>query len=305
VLRYSASRRRKPRKPLLRSRVVGITSRCGVTSAARFFTRDVCCRRSDGPGYRGLASLNARDGLVRCRVLGGAEGEGDEGREVVHEDDGGEAAGLLPHSPEPESSRDLRKEADCHAETPPGRRRLQRAATNSFPAAAGPACAGACPPCPSATSRPTAARGSWAERDLHVRTGGLAGAPRAAAVSAGCGCSLHPHGSRQRGSAVDDLRPYRSRGDDRDLGQHEAEVARRCARCLGQWHTVRRSRLPGHVDVYALAVDFLLRGRDPASLSSYLEAIGRGTPWREAFAATFGLSLESFYADFAAYRQTL
>ena len=68
---------------------------------------------------------------------------------------------------------------------------------------------------------------------------------------------------------------------------------------------VRAARPEGSYDIYALAVDFLLRARDPASLSAYLEAIGRGTPWPEAFAATFGLTLESFYAEFAAYRQTL
>jgi hypothetical protein len=68
---------------------------------------------------------------------------------------------------------------------------------------------------------------------------------------------------------------------------------------------VRAARPDGAYDIYALAVDFLLRGRDPASLSAYFESIGRGTPWRNAFSATFGLSLESFYAEFAAYRQTL
>jgi hypothetical protein len=68
---------------------------------------------------------------------------------------------------------------------------------------------------------------------------------------------------------------------------------------------VRSARPDGSYDIYALAVDFLLRSRDPASLSAYLEAIGRGTPWRQAFTATFGLTVESFYAEFAAYRQTL
>jgi hypothetical protein len=68
---------------------------------------------------------------------------------------------------------------------------------------------------------------------------------------------------------------------------------------------VRAARPDGAYDIYALAVDFLLRGRDPASLSAYLEAIGRGTQWRDSFAATFGVTIESFYADFAAYRQTL
>ncbi len=68
---------------------------------------------------------------------------------------------------------------------------------------------------------------------------------------------------------------------------------------------VRAARPVGAYDIYSLAVDFLLRGREPASLSAYLEAIGRGTPWRDAFATTFGMTVEAFYAEFAAYRQTL
>lgn len=68
---------------------------------------------------------------------------------------------------------------------------------------------------------------------------------------------------------------------------------------------VRAGRPFGAYDLYALAVDYLVRARNPATLSTYLEAIGRGTPWRDAFATTFGLTIESFYAEFAAYRQTL
>ncbi len=68
---------------------------------------------------------------------------------------------------------------------------------------------------------------------------------------------------------------------------------------------VRAARPIGAYDVYALAVDFLLRGTEPASLSAYLEAIGRGAPWRAAFATTFGMTIETFFVEFAAYRQTL
>ena len=68
---------------------------------------------------------------------------------------------------------------------------------------------------------------------------------------------------------------------------------------------VRGGRPVGAYDIYALAVDYLVRGRNPATLLTYLEAIGRGTPWRDAFATTFGLTIESLYAEFAAYRQTL
>lgn len=68
---------------------------------------------------------------------------------------------------------------------------------------------------------------------------------------------------------------------------------------------VRAARPIGAYDIYALAVDFLLRRREPASLSAYLEAIGRGTPWRAAFTTTFGMTIDTFYVEFAAYRQTL
>jgi hemolysin type calcium-binding protein len=68
---------------------------------------------------------------------------------------------------------------------------------------------------------------------------------------------------------------------------------------------VRGGRPVGAYDIYVLAVDFLLRGRDPASLSAYLEVIGRGVPWRDAFATTFGLTIESFYAEFDTYRRGL
>jgi hypothetical protein len=41
------------------------------------------------------------------------------------------------------------------------------------------------------------------------------------------------------------------------------------------------------------------------SLADYYAAIGRGASWQDAFASAFGMSVGAFYADFAAYRQTL
>lgn len=41
------------------------------------------------------------------------------------------------------------------------------------------------------------------------------------------------------------------------------------------------------------------------SLADYYAAIGKGASWQDAFASAFGMSVDAFYADFAAYRQKL
>lgn len=51
-----------------------------------------------------------------------------------------------------------------------------------------------------------------------------------------------------------------------------------------------------------LAVDRVLAPGSQASLRSYCERVGNGQPWRTAFAAAFGESVDSFYARFEAYR---
>lgn len=58
-------------------------------------------------------------------------------------------------------------------------------------------------------------------------------------------------------------------------------------------------------DVYALAVDLLLRDRDPKLIFSYYERIASGAGWPDAFAATFGRSYDSFVDEFEAYRRTV
>jgi hypothetical protein len=42
-----------------------------------------------------------------------------------------------------------------------------------------------------------------------------------------------------------------------------------------------------------------------SALTTYYNALADGTPWPTAFAAAFGLSVEAYYANFAAYRSTL
>ena len=57
--------------------------------------------------------------------------------------------------------------------------------------------------------------------------------------------------------------------------------------------------------IMPLAVERLVGEGGAANVLSYFEAIGRGQPWEAAFATVFGKSVETFYAEFAAYRQTL
>lgn len=70
--------------------------------------------------------------------------------------------------------------------------------------------------------------------------------------------------------------------------------------------TLRGQReVPGAYDIYALATQVLLRDRDPKLVFAYYEAIARGAAWADAFATTFGRSIDGFVAEFEAYRQTL
>lgn len=41
------------------------------------------------------------------------------------------------------------------------------------------------------------------------------------------------------------------------------------------------------------------------SLAAYYAAIGAGAAWQDAFASAFGMTVDAFYADFAAYRSSL
>lgn len=62
---------------------------------------------------------------------------------------------------------------------------------------------------------------------------------------------------------------------------------------------------PAPYDIYALATELLLGGRDPKPVFTYYEAIARGVRWPEAFATTFGRSFDAFVDEFEAYRRGL
>lgn len=69
--------------------------------------------------------------------------------------------------------------------------------------------------------------------------------------------------------------------------------------------TLRGQReTPNPYDIYALAIDLLLRGRDPKLVFAYYEGIARGTAWPDVFAATFGRSYDAFVDEFESYRAT-
>ena len=83
------------------------------------------------------------------------------------------------------------------------------------------------------------------------------------------------------------------------------QAARASTATLRDLATLRGQReTPRPYDVYALAVEQLLRTRDPKLVFEYYEAIARGTAWEGAFATTFGRTFEAFVAEFESFRRT-
>jgi hypothetical protein len=62
---------------------------------------------------------------------------------------------------------------------------------------------------------------------------------------------------------------------------------------------------PAPYDIYALATELLLSGRDPKLVFTYYDAIARGVAWPDAFAATFGRTFDAFVDEFEAFRRGL
>jgi hypothetical protein len=57
-----------------------------------------------------------------------------------------------------------------------------------------------------------------------------------------------------------------------------------------------------HVAVYHLVT---ITPAGVPALTTYLNAIGGGMAWQDAFKAAFGMSVETYYVNFAAYRAGL
>jgi hypothetical protein len=76
---------------------------------------------------------------------------------------------------------------------------------------------------------------------------------------------------------------------------------------LTSLQTYDEAQIPGVYSLFHVAVDHLV-SIAPAgihSLTTYLTMLGAGTAWQDAFRAAFGMSVEAYYADFAAYRAGL
>jgi hypothetical protein len=66
-------------------------------------------------------------------------------------------------------------------------------------------------------------------------------------------------------------------------------------------------QIPNVYTVFHVAVDHLV-SITPAglpALTTYLDAIGAGMAWQDAFRAAFGMSVDAYYSNFAAYRAGL
>ncbi len=66
---------------------------------------------------------------------------------------------------------------------------------------------------------------------------------------------------------------------------------------------IYRTGVPTY-ELAALAVDFLIKDRGLRSLTAYYELVA-SMRWREAFQNAFGKSIDDFYREFEAYRETL
>jgi hypothetical protein len=91
-----------------------------------------------------------------------------------------------------------------------------------------------------------------------------------------------------------------------DVRAQWEQAARSTTTPLPSLETFRgQQETPGAYDIYALAVERLVKNRDPKSVMTYFEAVGAGAAWPTAFSAAFGRTVDSFYEEFEAYRHGL
>ena len=76
---------------------------------------------------------------------------------------------------------------------------------------------------------------------------------------------------------------------------------------LSSLQTLDEGTIANVYSLYEVAVDHLvgITPAGPPALATYFAAIGNGKAWPDAFAAAFGMSIDAYYANFAAYRSTL
>jgi hypothetical protein len=76
---------------------------------------------------------------------------------------------------------------------------------------------------------------------------------------------------------------------------------------LSSLQTLDQTQIPGVYSLFHVAVDHLLSitPGGVAALTTYYDALGSGKAWPDAFAAAFGMTVDAYYANFAAYRSGL
>ena len=107
---------------------------------------------------------------------------------------------------------------------------------------------------------------------------------------------------------------YRVAADRRLFPSYSSALASQVARArqigvpLGSLETLDQSSgIPNVYTLFHVAVDHLvaITPAGVSGLTTYLDAIGAGMAWHDAFSKAFGLSVEAYYANFAAYRAGL
>jgi hypothetical protein len=76
---------------------------------------------------------------------------------------------------------------------------------------------------------------------------------------------------------------------------------------LSSLQTRDEAQIPNVYSLFHVAVDHLV-SITPAglpALTTYLNMLGAGMAWQDAFRAAFGMSVEAYYANFATYRAGL
>lgn len=87
----------------------------------------------------------------------------------------------------------------------------------------------------------------------------------------------------------------------------EIEQAKKISTPLDQLETYDQAQIPGVYSLFMVAVDHLVAVVPDGvhALIAYLDDLGEGMVWQDAFAQAFGMTVSDYYASFAAYRAKL
>jgi hypothetical protein len=81
-------------------------------------------------------------------------------------------------------------------------------------------------------------------------------------------------------------------------------VAKQISTPLSSLQTYNEAQIPNVYSLFHVAVDHLVNVAPGglSALTAYYNALGSGMSWPQAFRAAFGMSVDAYYANFAAYR---